>query len=49
MLSPGRGVVAVSESEMKVTLNGTNVLEMPLPDFMRVGQEGARNSNPRFV
>jgi len=41
--------VAVSESEMKVTLNGTNVLEVPLPDFTRGGQESARNSSPRFV
>jgi phasin len=30
----------VSESEMKVTPNGTNVFGMPLPDFSKIGWPG---------
>ncbi len=30
----------MSESEMKVTLNGTNVFGMPLPDFSKIGWPG---------
>jgi phasin len=30
----------VSESEMKVTPNGTNVFGMPLPDFSKIGLAG---------
>jgi phasin len=36
MLSPEKGNCAVSESEVKVTLNGTNVFGMPLLDFSKV-------------
>ena len=35
MPSLGKGDVAVSEIEMKVTLNGTNVFGMRLLDFSR--------------
>ena len=40
MLSLGKGDVAVSESEMKVTLNGTNVFEMPLLGFSKFALPG---------
>jgi len=40
MLSLGKGNVAVSESEMKVTLNGTNVFGMPWLDFSKIALPG---------
>jgi hypothetical protein len=40
MLSLGKGDVAVSESEMKVTLNGTNVFGMRLSDVSRIALPG---------
>jgi len=40
MLSLEKGDVAVSESEMKVTPNGTNVFGMPLLDFSKVALPG---------
>src|SRR5712691_4716023 len=40
MLSLEKGNVAVSESEMKVTLNGTNVFGMPLLDFSKIALPG---------
>lgn len=40
MLSLEKGDVAVSESEMKVTLNGTNVFGMPLLDFSKIALPG---------
>jgi len=40
MLSLEKGDAAVSESEMKVTLNGTNVLGMPLLDFSKIASPG---------
>ena len=40
MLSLEKGDVAVSESEMKVTLNGTNVFGMPMLDFSKIALPG---------
>ncbi|MEH2536100.1 MULTISPECIES: phasin family protein [unclassified Bradyrhizobium] len=40
MLSLGKGDVAVSESEMKVTVNGTNILGMPWLDFSKIAAPG---------
>jgi hypothetical protein len=40
MLSLGKGDVAVSESEMKVTLNGTNVFGMRLSDVSKIALPG---------
>jgi hypothetical protein len=41
MLSPEKGNSAVSESELKVTLNGTNAFGMPLLDFSKMALPGA--------
>jgi len=41
MLSPEKGNCAVSESEVKVTLNGTNAFRMPLLDFAKIALPGA--------
>ena len=52
MLSLGRGAVAVSESEMKIALNGTTVLGEKIrvaSALHQVGEDSARNSNPGFV
>ena len=40
MLSLEKGDVAVSESEMKVTLNGTNVFGMRLSDVSKIALRG---------
>jgi phasin len=40
MLSLEKGNVAVSESEMKVTLNGTNAFGMPMLDFSKIALPG---------
>ena len=41
MLSLEKGDGAVSESEMKVKLNGTNVFEMQLLEFSKIALPGA--------
>ena len=38
MLSLEKGDVAVNESEMKVTLNGTNVFGMPMLEFSKIAK-----------
>jgi hypothetical protein len=52
MISLGRSAVAVSESEMKIALNGTTVLGEKVRVASarhEIGEESARNSNPGFV
>jgi phasin len=41
MLSPEKGNCIVSESEVKVTLNGTNAFGMPLLDFSKIALPSA--------
>jgi hypothetical protein len=46
MLSPEKGNCAVSESEVKVTLNGSNAFRMPLLDFAKIALPSAIGEFP---